>query len=253
MVDGVGKLAKDMSVKILRQELIANNLANVNTPGFKTQRAFSTLLKKSMDAEAAQMGEAPGAAAPKALAGGGEKTVGIYTSFEQGRIEYTHRSLDLAIDGEGFFVVGTPFGERFTRSGSFTLTEAGMLATYGGNLVMGAGGPIAVQGEEVEVTPDGAVVVDGEEVDTLRVVAFFDPENLDRQGNTFASNIAQHQDVDFTRTQIIQGALERSNVNPIDEMVDMISLHRGFETDQRSITLQIEASKKLLERVGDLD
>ncbi|GAF85086.1 unnamed protein product [marine sediment metagenome] len=181
MVDGVGKLAKDMSVKVLRQELIANNLANVNTPGFKTQRGFSTLLRKSMKG-----------------------------------------------------------------------AEAGLLATYGGNLVMGVGGPIAVQGEEVEITPDGSVVVDGEEVDTLMVVAFSDPENLDRQGNIFASNNARYEDVDFSRTKIVQGALERSNVNPIDEMVEMIALHRGFEADQRSVTLQIEASKKLLERVGDL-
>jgi len=252
MVDGVGKLAKDMSVKVLRQELIANNLANVNTPGFKTQRAFATLLRKSMGAGAAQMGETAGVATSKPQGEDEQKTVGIYTSFEQGRIEYTHRNLDLAIDGEGFFVVDTPFGERFTRSGSFTLTEVGLLATYGGNLVMGSGGPIAVQGEEVEVTPDGGVVVDGEEVDTIRVVAFSDPENLDRQGNIFASNNARYEDVDFSRTQIVQGALERSNVNPIDEMVEMIALHRGFEADQRSVTLQIEASKKLLERVGDL-
>lgn len=260
MIDGVKKMAKDMSVKVLRQELIANNLANVNTPGFKGQRAFSTLLKKSIGQDAAQTAgvgggtaEASSVAPVAGRAAEGERTVGIYTSFEQGRIEHTHRDLDLAIDGEGFFVVDTPFGERFTRSGSFTLTEAGLLSTYGGNLVMGAGGPITVEGEKIEVTPDGSVVVDGEEVDTIRVVTFSSPENLDRQGNTFASTTEPYQDVDFTRTQVMQGALERSNVNPIDEMVEMIALHRGFEADQRSIRLQIDASKKLMERVGDLD
>ena len=118
---------------------------------------------------------------------------------------------------------------------------------------MGQGGPIAIQGEEVEVTPDGTVVVDGEEMDTLKIVAFSRPEDLHRQGNTFASTIEAYHEVDFNQTQIVQGALERSNVNPIDEMVEMIALHRGFEADQRSIALQIEASKKLLERVGDLD
>jgi len=253
MIDGVKKMAKDMSVKVLRQELIANNLANVNTPGFKGQRAFSTMLKKSMGQDAAGTAEASSRVPAAGRAVEGERTVGIYTSFEQGRIEHTHRDLDLAIDGEGFFVVDTPFGERYTRSGSFTLTEAGLLSTYGGNLVMGAGGPIAVQGERVEVTPDARVVVDGEEVDTIRVVTFSQPENLDRQGNTFASTTEPYQDVDFTRTQVVQGALERSNVNPIDEMVEMIAIHRGFEADQRSIRLQIDASKKLMERVGDLD
>ena len=262
MIDGVKKMARDMSTKVLRQELVANNLANVNTPGFKTQRAFTTVLRKSMGAEAARAatpealaegGGVSGPAAPKPQGEGAEKVTSIYTSFEQGRIEYTHRSLDLAIDGEGFFVVDTPFGERFTRSGSFTLTEAGLLATYGGNLVMGEGGPIAIQGGGIEVTPDARVVVDGEEVDKLKIVTFSAPGNLARSGNTFASTTEPYNEVDFSRTQVIQGALERSNVNPIDEMVEMIALHRGFEADQQSIRLQIDASKKLLERVGDIE
>jgi flagellar basal-body rod protein FlgG len=248
MIDGVKKMARDMSAKVLRQELIANNLANVNTPGFKTQRAFSTLLKKSMGSSALKAGEA----APKPSGEGGRKITSIYTSFEQGRIEYTHRSLDLAINGEGFFVVDTPFGERFTRAGSFTLTDSGLLATYGGDLVAGQNGPIAIQGDAVEIASDGRVVVDGEEVDTLKIVSFSSPEDLDRQGNTFASNTEPYHEVDFTETEIVQGALERSNVNPIDEMVEMIATHRGFEANQQGIRLQLDASKKLLERVGDL-
>jgi len=257
MIDGVERLGRDMSAKVLRQELVANNLANVNTPGFKTQRAFTTVLKKSMEAEATQLGECArgegGLATPGAAAGDEHKVTSIYTSFEQGRIEYTHRSLDIAIDGEGFFVVDTPYGERFTRSGSFTLTDAGLLATYGGNLVMGQGGPIAIQGGEIEITPDARVSVDGEEVDTLKIVTFSTPGNLARSGNTFAATTEPYNEVDFTRTQVVQGALERSNVNPIDEMVEMIALHRGFEADQQSIRLQIDASKKLLERVGDIE
>jgi flagellar basal-body rod protein FlgF len=240
MIDGVNKMARDMSVRVLRQELVANNLANVNTPGFKTQRAFTRILNQSLGAEA-----------PQKPSGTSGQTTGIYTSFEQGRIEYTHRNLDLAIDGEGFFVVDTPYGERFTRAGSFTLTEAGLLATYGGNPIMGQGGPIAIQGGDIEITPDARVVVDGEEVDTLKIVTFSAAQNLARSGNTFTSASEPYNEVDFAETQIVQGALERSNVNPIDEMVEMIALHRGFEADQQSIRLQVDASKKLLERVGD--
>jgi flagellar basal-body rod protein FlgF len=95
--------------------------------------------------------------------------------------------------------------------------------------------------------------VDGEEVDTLRIVGFSDPQNLARSGNIFASTTEHYHEVDLNQTQIVQGALERSNVNPIDEMVEMIALHRGFEADQKSITLQADASKKLLERVGDIE
>jgi flagellar basal-body rod protein FlgF len=235
MLRGIQRLAEDMSVKMLKQDLIANNLANAETSGFKAQRAFVSLLNETMGAgNAAQAG--PG--------------VGTYTSFAQGPIEVTHRSLDLAINGEGFFVIDTAYGERFTRSGSFTLSEAGFLTTQSGELVVGAGGPIAISGQDLNVTPDGKVIVDGEEAGAIKVVTFASPHNLRREGNAFAAAGQPYHEVDVSQTEIIQGALERSNVSPIDEMVEMISLHRGFEAAQRSITLQDESARQLIDKAG---
>jgi flagellar basal-body rod protein FlgF len=223
MIHGIQRLARDMKLRIFRQEVIASNLANATTPGFKAQRAFDSHLKDA---------------------------IGTYTAFGQGPIEHTQRKLDLAIQGEGFFVIDTPSGERFTRCGSFTLTESGFLATHSGDLVMGTGGPIAISGQDLQISPDGRVIVDGDEAGALRIVYVPDPQALVREGNVYASGLAVHTEADMNRTEVIQGALERSNVSPIDEMVEMISLNRGFEADQKSITLQDESAKQLIERVG---
>jgi flagellar basal-body rod protein FlgG len=235
MLRGIQRVAKDMSAKITKQEMIANNLANATTPGFKAQRAFRSLLKAavSLGGQADESG-----------------TVEAYTSFTQGPIEHTHRNLDMAINGEGFFAVDTPYGERYTRSGSFTLTQGGLLATQAGDPVLGAGGPIPISGHNLSVTPDGKVVVDGEEVDTLRIVTFADPGLLVREGNMYASVGESGVEADMTQTEVIHAALERSNVSPVDEMVEMISIHRNFEAGQRAIKLQDESARRLIDRSG---
>jgi flagellar basal-body rod protein FlgF len=235
MLKGIQRLARDMSAKIVKQELVANNLANATTPGFKTQRAFRSLLKAAIGA-----------------AGDTSDTSSIeaYTSFAQGPIEHTHRDLDVAINGEGFFAIDTPYGERYTRSGSFTLTQGGLLATQSGDLVLGAGGAIPISGNNLSITPDGKVVVDGDEVDALRIVTFRSPDLLMREGNKYASPVQPPVDADMSRTELIHGALETSNVSPVDEMVEMIAIHRGFEAEQRSIRMQDESARRLIERSG---
>ena len=231
MLRGIERLANDMKARIVGQELVANNLANATTAGFKAQRAFRTLLNQSVKGSAKQ-------------------TLRLYTSFEQGPIERTDRPLDLAINGEGFFVIDTPFGERYTRCGAFTLSSNGLLTTMSGEPVLGSGGPIPIDGQEITIGRDGTVYVDGDEVGTLRIVRFDDPQRLVREGNRFAAGGEVALPVNPDETEIIQGALERSNVNPIDEMVEMINLHRNFETAQRSIRLQDESARQLIERAG---
>ncbi len=233
MIRGIERLAKDMSTKILTQEVLADNLANVTTPGFKTQRLFLRVLQKVVGRQTQKV------TSPE-----------IYTDFTQGPIEHTGRNLDLAIDGEGFFVVRTPLGERYTRCGNFTLNSEGFLTTHSGYLVMGQSGPISISGNKVEIASDGRVLVDGDEVDTIKVVCFRDLQSLRREGNYFASEGQSYFPADMTSTRIVQGALERSNVNPIDEMVEMISLYRHFESEQRSIKMQDESTKTLIERGG---
>jgi len=106
MLKGVERLAADMTTRITRQDMLAENLANASTPGFKTQRLFSSLLEESMRS-------------------GGKfadgKAYGIYTDFSQGPVDVTHRPLDFAIQGDGFFAIETETGEKYTRAGNFTL------------------------------------------------------------------------------------------------------------------------------------
>ncbi len=230
MLRGIERLANDMKARILGQELIANNLANVNTAGFKSQRAFKAILNESVSAS--------------------NTTLRLYTSFEQGPIEQTDRPLDVAINGEGFFVIQTPYGERYTRCGAFTLSQSGILTTLSGEPVLGNGGPIPIDGQQVTIGKDGTIYVDGDEVGTLRIVRFEDPQGLLREGNRFAAGKQPPIPINPEETEIIQGALERSNVNPIDEMVEMINLHRNFETAQRSIKLQDQSARQLIEQAG---
>lgn len=236
MLSGIQRLAKDMSAKITRQEFIADNLANATTPGYKTHRAFLSHLRSTL--------------APSGDVREPEQVIGSYTDFSQGPIEQTHRSLDLAIEGEGYFVISTSAGEAYTRCGNFTLTADGFLATQSGDLVMGSGGPIPITGQDVNVTPEGAVMVGSEEAGTLRLVSFADPQGLERNGNLYTAPPGAAHEVDMRETRIIHGALERSNVKPIDEMVEMISIHRGFEADQKSISLQDDSIKHLIDRAG---
>jgi flagellar basal-body rod protein FlgF len=238
MIRGIERLAKDMTVKMLRQEKVTTNLANASASGFKSERVFLSMLKTDLEG-------------PRPLKQA-EQQATSYTDFSQGPIDYTHRSLDVAIDGDGFFVIDTSEGERFTRSGNFTLDEQGFLSTQSGDLVSGSQGPIPILGEKVSVAADGTVLVDNQEVGSLKVVAFADCQTLVREGNLFAQTTEAYTEADLNKTRIIQGALERSNVSPVDEMVDMIALNRSFEAEQRTVRMQDDATKQLLESAGKI-
>jgi flagellar basal-body rod protein FlgG len=233
MIRGIERLARDMTVRMLRQEKITGNLANSSTSGFKAERVFLSMLKTDL-----------GDTRPLKQA---EQQARSYTDFSQGPIDYTQRRLDVAIDGDGFFVVETPEGERFARSGNFTVNEQGFLAMQSGNLVLGSEGPIPMLGENVSITADGSVLVDNEEVGRFKIVTFSDCNTLVREGNLFAQTTEAYTDADLNKTRLIQGALERSNVNPIDEMVNMIALNRTFEAEQKSVRMQDDATKQLLD------
>ncbi len=221
-----------MTARITRQEMLADNIANVQTPGFKAQRLFMSLLSE------------------RYRAGGlvaNDRRYKVYTDFSQGQIDRTYRPLDLAISGEGFFVIETGRGERYTRAGNFILTEEGVLATPRGDIVMGTSGPITIEGGDFEVTAEGKVLVDGEEIGAVKIVVFNRPGALVREGNYFRARGQSPVESEMVDTRILQGALERSNVSPIDEMVDMIAVYRGFESDQASVKRQDEAARKLID------
>jgi len=233
MIRGIERVARDMTVRVLKQEKVTGNLANVSTSGFKAERVFLSILKSD-----------PGGPRPLKQA---EREARSYTDFSQGPIDYTQRRLDVAIDGEGFFVVETPEGERLTRCGNFTVNEQGLLAMQSGDLVLGSEGPVPILGENVNITSDGTILVDNQEVGRLKVVTLSDCQTLVREGNKFAQTTEAYSDVDLGKTRLIQGALERSNVSPVDEMVNMIAISRTFEAEQKSVRMQDDATKQLLD------
>jgi flagellar basal-body rod protein FlgF len=217
-------------------EVASQDLANVNTSGYKGQRlAFNEVLASR---------PAPGPRSGGFVAVGDQRT-----NFLQGQHQGTGNPFHLAIEGEGYFVVDTPRGERYTRSGTFTLSADGTVITAGGAPLLGQGGPIQVTGGKLEVALDGTVRSDNAEIGTLRLVRFVDNRRVAKEGsNLFRSEAANVEDLDPPR--VVQGHLEQSNVNPIDSMVSMITIQRQFEAYERAMKLMDGATQKMIADAG---
>lgn len=212
-----------------RMNLTANNMANVNTPGFKKDvPIFEGYLAKQSK-----------------------------TYFGQAPFELTDRDLDIAIDGPGFFQVETDAGIRYTRNGNFKVNSDGEIVTMDGDPVVGAG--FVPEGSKmVVVDSDGriqAVNQDGEfeEVGQFEMVEFDDPNMLIKEGYDFyvpKRPDFEPRDAEFTRLE--QGYLEKSNVNPINESVQMIELYRIYEALQKIVHTKQEMDEKAIGQLGKL-
>ena len=171
------------------------------------------------------------------------------TNFVQGDLQGTSNPFHLAIDGEGYFVVATPRGERYTRSGGFTLSADGTVITPQGEPLLGEGGPIQVTGGKLEVGLDGTVRSENAEVGRLRIVRFLDTRQVTKEGaNLLRADAANVEDV--AAPKVAQGYLEQSNVSPIDSMVSMISIQRQFEAYERAMKMMDGATQKMISDAG---
>jgi flagellar basal-body rod protein FlgF len=211
-INGMIRAANALHYWERRQEIVANNLANAETTGFKAERVFARVMGDSIPvADSA-------------------------TDLRTGTIRETGAPLDLALSNSGFFVVDTPNGERLTRGGSFTLDADGQLVDADGNALLGENGPIVAPTGSIVIDRSGAVKVNGAEVDQLRVESV--PLNVRLQhdaGTTFLPDPARASQAPADR-EVRQGALEESNVGTIDSMVDLISVQRAFAAVQRAVT-----------------
>lgn len=225
-------------VQTRRLELVAQDLANINTAGYKGERlVFREVL------------EAP--PEPHERIGGQVVVTEQRTDFSTGGIRSTGNPLDLALTGEGFFAVQTAAGVRYTRQGAFSLSATNTIVTPAGEALLGESGPIRVDGRKVDITADGAVLVDGEEVDRLKLVQAEDPRRLVREGQTFFR--AEDADVQAVQdVQVVQGSLEEANVNPIEAMVALIDLQRQFEAYERAMRTMDSVTEKVVDQVGRL-
>jgi flagellar basal-body rod protein FlgF len=217
-------------------EVASQDLANVNTSGYKGQRlAFNEVLAARL---------------PAGTRSGGFVAVGNQrTNFSQGEHQGTGNPFHLAIDGEGYFVVDTPRGERYTRSGGFTLSADGTVITPQGEPLLGEGGALQVTGGKMEIAMDGTVRSENGEVGKLRIVRFLDDQRVAKEGaNLLRSEPPNVEDIAAPR--VVQGNLEQSNVSPIDSMVSMITIQRQFEAYERAMKLMDGATQKMIAEAG---
>jgi len=236
-----------------RMQVFANNLANVNTAGFKQdQQAFKAVLPRPHLGVSA-IGPA-GGLVQQILArpfGVTERAFVaphlVKTTFEPGRIRLTGNPLDLAIQGRGFFEVKTPQGIRYTRNGMLSLDNQRRLVTNLGYPVMGAKGEIKIPVGKMEITAQGEIKVDGNTVATIKIVDFPDDQMPEK-----ASEGLFISDKGFVaKNPLIQvGHIEESNVNSIGEMVKMIQGMRSYESAQKLIQTLDRMAEVAIQDVG---
>jgi flagellar basal-body rod protein FlgF len=233
----------------LRRELdvIANNIANLNTTGFKGE---SVMFEQYLDPTARHD-----------YFSGNDRRVAFVVDratlqdFSQGALQRTEAPLDVAIDGPGFFAIQTPNGERYTRAGNFHLNPQGQLVTNNGHLVTGQGGsPIVFEPTDtnIAIAADGTVSTPGGDRGKLRLVTFQNPTQLTQQGDgLWSAPATMAPQVAAPTTRAVQGSLEKSNVHAVKEMNRMIEVTRAYTTisnmQQRTDELRRKAIDKLAE------
>jgi len=225
-------------------DAIAENLANSSTPGYRrmqvANRTFDQVLAESRNRTAG--GDGSNRYAP------------VLVDFTPGATHPTGRSLDFAIRGDGFFEITRDGQPYYTRKGDFYLDSEGRLTTADGLLVEGAGGPITVPRTVVpgDITIDDRNVLRAgdQTLGTLKVVSFPDNARLLRVGNTMFAAPTDMQSDDATPIGAINKALEGSNASVAEELVDMITCVRNFETCQRMIRSQDESTGKMIQQIG---
>ena len=239
--------ATGMMAQQTRTEVISNNLANVNTPGFKRSRAhFEDLLYQTVQGQSI-LGDPSAETAPAIQVGRGTRLAGVQRMHEQGPLEQTGRNLDIAVEGEGFFQLQGLNGETsYTRDGSFQISDQGLLVTSGGQALQP---PIRVPKDAAELTISATGIVtvrrgkdiQPTEIGKIELARFANPSGLLSLGqNLYAPTASSGQPVvgfpsDEGMGRTLQGSLEGSNVEIVQEMVEMISAMRAYEINSKAI------------------
>jgi flagellar basal-body rod protein FlgF len=223
-----------------RMDVAANNLANVATAGFKAD----AVVFEELDGTRAHAEENPRQIRFV-------RDVGLTRDMSQGPISITGNPLDVAIEGQGFFMVEGPNGPLYTRDGAFTLTGEGRLVTSEGRAVLSSGGaPIVFdpQGESPSIGRDGAISVAGVEVGRIGVASFATPSALSKVGDNLWS--AQGETPGEFAGVVVQGAIEGSNVRPVQELTRLIEISRAYQSAARLVSSADDLRKSAIERLG---
>lgn len=280
MVRGLYTGASGMQAQMHRMDALSNNLANVNTTGYKkdtsVQKAFPELLLRRINDNGVHkfpFGTDDTAPVIGKLGTGVEYNES-FTVFKQGSLKETSNPFDVALEDKGFFTIDTPYGERYTRNGSFTLGKEGMLLTKEGYPVMGEEGPIYIKKNNFIIDRDGNVYQNGElsddpklmvsmesndwkdteKVDRIKVVGFDNDRFIKKMGGSLWGSTETSGQAEIldgkNRPKVSQGFLESSNVNPVNEMVNLITVNRAYEANQKVISTQDNLTGKLINNVA---
>ncbi len=255
MIRGLYTGASGMLAEMTRTDVISSNLANVNTTGFKKDRAIFRAfpemnIHRINDPVSVGLDRIFDPRPFIGMMGTGVVVDEVNTDFSQGAINTTSNPLDIALKGEGFFEVQTPDGIRFTRDGSFSMSRDGYIITKDGHYVLGEAGQVRLPQEgEIVINRLGEVFVSGQFMDRLRVVTFADPNLLVKQGNNLYISETPPLQVD---AEVIQGALEGANLNTVTEMVDLITAFRAYEASQKVIRTHDETLDRAVNDIARL-
>jgi flagellar basal-body rod protein FlgF len=232
-------------------DVVANNVANIDTTGFKADKAAFTefLMPGARDEEFAGKDRRISFVEDRAT----------WIDFSPGAMQRTGNPLDVAIDGKGYFVVQTPRGQRYTRNGALGINAAGQLVTSNGDQVLGTNGPIILQptDRDVIISPTGIVSVrDGQGTNSaqrgqLQLVSFDGQQKLQKDGaSTFMAPPDLTPTPAPTNTRVMQGVLEKSNVQPIVEMARMIEITRSYSDIAAILQQQGELRRNSLQQLA---
>lgn len=219
MVKAIYQAARNLNYKTQNIEIVANNLANLNTIGFKRQLPFSEILTREEGKNYKQLSD-----------------------FSEGNVVASNNTLDLALRGTGFFVLEGQQGKELTRDGRFHISEEGYLVNSHGKKVLGQKGEINLyealvdKNKSISVTRDGEIMMGDNTVDKLMVGTIKTQENMLRTDTQdFRYEGLEFENANESEYKISQGYIEESNVSPILEMQSMITLNKDFEATQKII------------------
>ena len=227
-----------------QMDVVANNIANINTTGFKAETMLyeEFVMPVARDKDFALLDQQLSFTQDWAT----------IHDLAPGSIMQTGNPLDVALSGEGFLVVQTPEGERWTRAGALQINSEGTLVNFDGHPVLGDGGEITFDAGETDIMIDstGTISTDAGAKGRLRLVEFENPQEIAREGDNLFSGGTP---VAAVETRVVQGAIEKSNVNSVGEMTEMIRVQRAYQSLASMMQRQDEIRRDAIRKLGSLN